>query len=38
MMTFVNLGSKSPAAGFESAPAPAPKASGLDLAALLKSK
>ena len=35
MMTFVNLGSKSPAAGFEGAPAPAPKAAGLDLAALL---
>lgn len=40
MMTFVNLGSKSPADGFEGAPAPAPapKASGLDIAALLKSK
>ena len=38
MMTFVNLGSKSPADGFEGAPAPAPKAAGLDLAALLKSK
>jgi hypothetical protein len=34
MMTFVNLGSKSPADGFEGAPA-APKASGLDLSALL---
>ena len=33
MMTFVNLGSKSPADGFEGAPA-APKA-GLDLSALL---
>ena len=33
MMTFVNLGSKSPADGFEGAPAP--KASGLDLNALL---
>jgi hypothetical protein len=39
MMTFVNLGDKHPADGFEGAPAaPAPKASGLDLAALLKSK
>ena len=38
MMTFVNLGSKSPADGFEGAPAPAPKTAGLDLAALLKSK
>ncbi len=38
MMTFVNLGNKSPAYGFEGAPvAPAPKASGLDLSALLKS-
>jgi hypothetical protein len=37
MMTFVNLGSKSPADGFEGVPAaPAPKASGLDLSALLK--
>lgn len=36
MMTFVNLGSKSPADGFEGVPAsPAHKASGLDLAALL---
>ena len=35
MMTFVNLGNKSPAAGFEGAPAPT-KASGLDLSALLK--
>lgn len=34
MKTFVNLGNKSPASGFETAPA-APKASGLDLAALL---
>ena len=33
MMTFVNLGNKSPASGFEGVPA-APKA-GLDLAALL---
>ena len=33
MMTFVNLGNKSPASGFEGAPA-APK-TGLDLAALL---
>ena len=36
MMTFVNLGSKSPADGFDGAPAAAPKATGLDLAALLK--
>ena len=36
MMTFVNLGSKSPANGFEGVPAaPKPKASGLDLSALL---
>ena len=36
MMTFVNLGSKSPADGFEGAPAaPVAKASGLDLNALL---
>ena len=37
MMTFVNLGNKSPADGFEGVPsAPArPKASGLDLSALL---
>lgn len=36
MMTFVNLGSKSPADGFEGVPvAPKPKASGLDLSALL---
>ena len=34
-MTFVNLGSKSPADGFDGTPAPAPKASGLDLSALL---
>ena len=34
-MTFVNLGNKSSADGFEGAPAPAPKAAGLDLAALL---
>ncbi len=33
MMTFVNLGDKSPADGFDGAPAP--KASGLDLSALL---
>ena len=33
MMTFVNLGSKSPANGFEGAPAP--KTTGLDLSALL---
>ena len=35
-MTFVNLGAKSPATGFDSAPA-APKASGLNLSALLNS-
>lgn len=36
MMTFVNLGNKSPADGFEGAPAASqPKASGLDLSALL---
>ena len=35
MMTFVNLGSKSPADGFDSVPASKPKASGLDLSALL---
>ena len=35
-VTFVNLGNKSPADGFEGAPAPKPKASGLDLSALLK--
>ena len=36
--TFVNLGSKSPAGGFEGAPAPAPatKVSNIDIAALLK--
>lgn len=36
-VTFVNLGSKSPADGFDGTPAPAstPKSSGLDLAALL---
>ena len=33
MMTFVNLGNKSPADGFEGAPTP--KAAGLDLSALL---
>lgn len=33
-MTFINLGSKSPADGFEEAPAP--KESGLNLAALLR--
>lgn len=36
MMTFVNLGNKSPADGFDGAPAAAPKAAGLDLASLLK--
>lgn len=35
MMTFVNLGSKSPADGFEGAPAVKPKTAGLDLSALL---
>ena len=36
MMTFVNLGSKSPADGFEGAPAaPAKPKAGLDLSALL---
>ena len=36
-MTFVNLGEKSPADGFDDAPAaPAAKPAGLDLAALLK--
>jgi hypothetical protein len=34
-VTFINLGNKSPADGFEGAPAPKPKASGLDLSALL---
>ena len=34
MVTFINLGNKSPADGFEGVPAP--KASGLDLSALLK--
>lgn len=38
MMTFVNLGNKSPADGFDGASAVAPKPAGLDLAALLKSK
>ena len=37
MKTFVNLGDKAPADGFEDAPAaPAAKPAGLDLAALLK--
>ena len=38
MVTFTNLGDKSTADGFDGAPtpAPAPKASGLDLVALLK--
>ena len=36
MMTFVNLGDKSPAAGFDGVPTEtAPKPSGLDLSALL---
>lgn len=34
MMTFVNLGKKTPADGFDGEPAPAPKA-GIDLSALL---
>ena len=36
-VTFINLGNKSPADGFDGAPgtAPAPKASSLDLSALL---
>ena len=38
MMTFVNLGSKSPADGFDGEPAEAPKSAGLNLAALLKNK
>lgn len=38
MITFVNLGKKSPASGFENEPVAAPKASGLDLAALLGQK
>jgi hypothetical protein len=36
MMTFVNLGSKSPADGFDGVPAEAPKPTGLNLSALLK--
>lgn len=36
MMTFVNLGNKSSADGFDGEPAPAPKAAGLDLSSLLK--
>jgi hypothetical protein len=36
MTTFVNLGSKSPADGFEGAPAPKPQVGGLNLSALLK--
>ena len=35
MVTFVNLGDKSPADGFEGAPAAPAKPSGLDLSALL---
>jgi hypothetical protein len=35
MTTFVNLGDKSPADGFDGVPAAAPKATGLDLNALL---
>ena len=34
-VTFINLGDKSPADGFDGAPAAAPKTAGLDLAALL---
>ncbi len=39
MVTFVNLGDKSPADGFDGVPTeqPVPKAAGLDLTALLKS-
>ena len=37
MKTFVNLGDKSPADGFDGVPTEAPKAGGLDLAALLNS-
>ena len=36
MLTFVNLGNKSPADGFEGVPASKPKTAGLDLNALLK--
>lgn len=36
MTTFVNLGDKSPADGFDGAPAAAPKAGGLDLSSILK--
>lgn len=36
MMTFVNLGNKSPADGFDGEQVPAPKAGGIDLSALLK--
>lgn len=35
MLTFVNLGNKSPADGFEGAPATKPKTGGLNLSALL---
>ena len=35
MMTFVNLGNKSPADGFDGVTAEAPKPAGLDLASLL---
>ena len=35
MRTFVNLGSKNPADGFDGEPTSKPKASGLDLSALL---
>ena len=36
MMTFVNLGDKSPADGFDSVPTAAPKATGLNIKALLE--
>lgn len=36
MMTFFNLGDKSPADGFDGAPVATPKPAGLDLKALLK--
>lgn len=38
MITFVNLGSKSPASGFDGVTEAAPKAPSLDLAAILKNK
>ena len=36
MVTFINLGDKSPASGFDTVPTSQPKAAGLDLSALLK--